>query len=282
MCKCFLLFLSLFSPVLVRFHHGGSVSSSSCISSMFVSFDLFSFLSLPFNRYILLVRRRCNMEIEYKVANSRSSIFFEQFLVQSLKASSSNSNLDEHDLKEWLRESDHWGEEIAHDGYRPSIEPDEESVLNISEKTDIITGKVRDIDVRIIFVPPTDKAVLTAAVGPNLASLLGGVTGEIEIALCFDRVDWKQQFMTSGTFAYKVVMHFVMSLFFQIPVKILPFTAGITDISNDLKRGDVVKSLKRAGNMGSNAVFGSASQLPIHRSFTFCHVECSERFFPTL
>ncbi len=231
-----------------------SSSSSSCISSVFVR----PFLPLRFNRYILLVRRRCSMEVEYKVANSRSSIFFEQFIVQSLKASSSN------DLKEWLRESDHWGEEIAHDGYRPSIEPGDDffSELNVSEKTDISTGKVRDIDVRINFIPPTDKAVLTAAVGPNLASLLGGVTGEIEMALCFDRMDWKQQFMTSGAFAYKVVVHFVMSLFFQIPVKILPFSTGITDISNDLKRGDVVKSLKRAGNMGSNAVFGSASQLP--------------------
>jgi hypothetical protein len=204
------------------------------------------------------------MEVEYKVANSRSSIFFEQFLVQSFKPSSSHSSLEEHGFKEWLRESDHWGGDIVHDGYGPSLEPEEESVLNVSEKADVVTSIDRDIDVRIIFVPPTEKAVLTAAVGPNLASLLGGVKGEIEMALCFNRVDWKQQFMTSGAFAYKVVVHFVMSLFFQIPVKILPFTAGITDISNDLKRGDVIKSFKRAGNMGSSVVFGSASQLPIH------------------
>jgi Ca2+-binding EF-hand superfamily protein len=200
---------------------------------------------------IVAVQSLCETELDYTNTGSQGSLFFEEFLVQKKKSVVKKDGRVAHSLS------------LA--GGETTEKLEGKSNFTMATMQSVVQDGLEsfssadDIDIRVIFIPPADRTVLTAALGPNLARLLGGVTGQIEMALAFDKVAWKQQFMTAPSLGWKVGAHFIKDLFYQIPVKILPFTAGITDISEELGRGELKKSLKRAGNMGSNFAFGVLS-----------------------
>ena len=54
-------------------------------------------------------------------------------------------------------------------------------------------------------------------------------------------------------------LHYIKSLLIQLPIKVLPFSAGVTDISEQLGDGAFGQASLRLGKMGSNAALGTVT-----------------------